>query len=185
MNRHNFQSLLSRYPQVLRAVLLLVFSSLLAACGGQDVSDLETFIQTTKAKYTGNVESLPEIKPYESYRYHAASRDPFKPSVSLVKSISMASRNGIRPDAKRAKEDLEEYPLETLKMVGAMNNDGLTWGIIKAPDNAIYRVRRGNFIGQNHGKIIKIMENKIELTEIVADGMGGWIERPASVTLSE
>lgn len=175
-------TLTRRISWLLPALLAI---STLSACGGKDVSDLETFIQTAKAKYTGNVESLPEIKPYESYRYHAATRDPFKPSVSLVKSISLASRNGVQPDAKRAKEDLEQFPTETLKMVGAMNNDGLTWGIIKAPDNAIYRVRRGNYIGQNHGKITKILENKIELTEIVADGMGGWIERPATVGLSE
>lgn len=167
-------------------LLTLLFAlGTLSACGGKDVSDLETFIQTAKAKYTGNVESLPEIKPYESYHYHAASRDPFKPSVSLVKSISLASRNGVHPDEKRPKEDLEQFPTEVLKMVGAMNNDGQTWGIVKAPDNAIYRVRRGNYIGQNHGKITKILENKIELTEIITDGMGGWVERPATIGLSE
>ena len=70
-------------------------------------------------------------------------------------------------------------------MVGVMNNNGQNWAIIKAPDNSIYRVRSGNYMGENHGKIQKITEARIDLKEIVADGQGGWITRSNKVTLSE
>lgn len=169
-----------------RLVATLMAFLALGACGLSDVGDLEEYVNNTRSKHQGTVEALPEIKPYESYRYHAGQqRDPFKPSVSLVKSISLSAGNGISPNAKRTKEDLEKFSLDSLTMVGVMHNQGLTWGIIKAPDNAIYRVRKGNYMGLNHGKILSIKENKIDVREIVADGMGGWIERSNKVLLSE
>lgn len=170
----------------LKEALLFVMGLALVACGDSNLADLEQYVTESRAQHQGTIEPLPAITPYESYRYHASKeRDPFKPSVSLVKSISLKTRNGISPNDKRTKEDLEKYALESLTMVGVMHNQGLTWGIIKAPDSAIYRVRKGNYMGLNHGKIISIKENIIDLKEIVADGMGGWIERPNKVTISE
>lgn len=159
----------------------------LTACGGSDVSDLETYIANSKLKYKGNIEALPQIAPYEIYRYHAeGKRDPFKPTVSLVKSLAVNRvDNGINPDTGRAREELEKYSLDSLHMVGTMLNDGVTWGIVRAPNNSIVRVRKGNYMGQNYGKIVAITETKIELREIVPDGRGGWIEQPNTVKLSQ
>ncbi|MDH5544866.1 MAG: pilus assembly protein PilP [Gammaproteobacteria bacterium] len=166
------------------AVLALVLT--LSSCADEDLSDLQGYVESTKSKYQGTIEPLPAFMPYESYKYHGAQlRDPFKPSVSLVKTISITSRNGVSPDAKRAREELEKYALESLTMVGVMHNQGLIWGIIKAPDNTIYRVRKGNYMGHNHGRITRIRDTEIKLQEIVSDGSGGWVERPNTLTLSE
>ena len=171
---------------MLRVTLVLIIIAILSACSKGDVSDLQQYVNETKTKHKGNIEPLPVVESYERYQYHSADkRDPFKPSVSLVKSISLSASNGITPDAKRTREDLEQFPLESLHMVGIMHNGGLTWGLIKAPDNTIYRVRKGNYMGKNHGKILNIAENKIQLKEIVSDGIGGWIEKPNSITISE
>jgi len=43
----------------------------------------------------------------------------------------------------------------------------------------------GSFIGQNDGRIANISDSKISLIEIVPDGLGGYIERPAALALSE
>jgi type IV pilus assembly protein PilP len=59
------------------------------------------------------------------------------------------------------------------------------WGLIKASDGTIHRVRVGNYIGKNYGKIIRISNDKIELTEIVPDKPGSWREQSASLALSE
>jgi len=180
-------NLLKKYSQLSHCLLCIILSLSLMSCAEQNLSDLEEYIAETKAKYIGKVEALPAITPYESYQYGVLEkRNPFKPSVSLVKSIELKrTTNGIQPSVARNKEELEKYALETLYMVGIMNNDGQQWALIKAPDNSIFRVREGNYMGENHGKIIKISESKIDLKEIVSDGLGGWIERANVVGLSE
>ena len=161
--------------------------STLLGCAKNDISDLETFVAEIKTKYTGQVEALPVISPYESYSYHVAKkRDPFRPSVSLVKEATLKrSSNGLKPNEIRNKEELERYSLSSLVMVGIMNNNGQNWAIVKTPDNSVIRVRKGNYMGENHGKITRITESGIELKEIVPDGRGGWIERKNKLSLSE
>jgi len=158
-----------------------------AGCAENNVSDLNAYIIDTKAKYTGQVEPLPVISPYESYRYGVSKkRDPFRPSVSLVKEATLKrSSNGLKPNEVRNKEGLEKFSLQSLVMVGIMNNDGQNWAIIKAPDNSIFRVKKGNYMGESNGKIVRINESGIDLKEIVADGQGGWIERKNKLSLSE
>ncbi len=170
-----------------RLGLVLLCSAWISGCADRNMDDLHKFIAETKSKYVGQVEPLPAITPYESYRYSVENlRDPFKPSVAMIKAAPKRKpSNGIRPNTTRNKEELERFPLDSLQMAGIINNDGETWAIIKAPDNNIYRVKKGNHMGENNGKITKITESYIELREIVADGMGGWIERKNKLTLSE
>jgi type IV pilus assembly protein PilP len=70
-------------------------------------------------------------------------------------------------------------------MVGTVNLNSNLWGLIQANDGTIHRVRNGNYIGKHHGKIIRIMEDQVELLEIISDGPGAWRERQAAVKLSE
>ena len=171
-----------KFYATLSAALMLV------ACSDKDMSDLNAFVAESKIKHTGQVEPLPIITPYESYSYSVdIQRDPFKASVAMVKNTPQKRRSTskIRPSDVRNREELERYPLESLVMVGIMNNDGDNWAIIKAPDGSIFRVKKGNYMGENHGKILKITEAKISLKEIIADGLGGWKERKNKITLSE
>ena len=85
----------------------------------------------------------------------------------------------------RRREALEAFPLDALKMVGTLAQKDGVWAIIKAPDGLVYRVTRNNYLGQNYGRITKISEDKVELVEIVPDGLGGWQERRASLVLAE
>ncbi len=173
----------------LRRLISMAIVSLIAlsGCAENDVSDLDTFVTDIKIKYKGQVEVLPVISPYESYYYGLShSRDPFKPSVSLVKEATIKrSSSGLRPNEIRNKEGLEKYSLQSLVMVGLMNNNGQNWAIVKAPDNSIFRVRKGNYMGENNGKITRISESGINLKEIVPDGRGGWFKRKNKLTLTE
>ena len=173
--------------KALLAFVLITGSLLGSGCAENDMSDLSQFTIDTRQKYLGKVEVLPAIVPYQSYPYQVENeRDPFKPSVSLVKSTALRkASNGLKPNEVRNKEDLEQYALESLTMVGVMNNNGQNWAIVKAPDSNIYRVKKGNYMGENNGKILKITESKISLKEIVQDGLGGWIERPNKLAISE
>jgi type IV pilus assembly protein PilP len=160
------------------AFLPLLF---LAACGGS-ADDPREFVKNAGKDLRGKVPPLPEVKPFEPFTYEATDLpDPFKPR----KLEPPKGGGGLTPDFNRPKEALENYPLESLKMVGTLSQGKTTYAIIKTPDNSLYRVNPGNHMGQNFGIITQVTENEVKLTEIVQDSAGDWIERAASLTLSE
>jgi type IV pilus assembly protein PilP len=167
---------------------MILASGLLLACSGESMSDLELYVQEVKSRQKTSIEPLPQFEPYESFAYEATDlRDPFtEPTFSQPRAATMqASGNGIAPDFNRPTEPLEEFPLDSLRMVGTLEQDATTWALIKDTSSTIHRVQAGNYAGQNYGKIIRVTEFEIDLTEIIPDGIGGWVERPASITISE
>ena len=153
----------------------------LAACSSAD-DDLTHFIEETKHEPGGRVEPLPEVKPYETFTYAAAElRSPFLPSSPG----SGAGLAGVRPDQKRNREFLEQFSLDTLKMVGTLKLEGRVYGLVRTKDGLVHRVTVGNYLGQADGKITDITPSKISLVEIVPDGLGGYMERPAGLALNE
>ena len=124
---------------------------------------------------------LPEIKPYETFAYDASSvRSPFVPGAP-----STVAMPDLRPDSRRNREFLEQFSLDTLKMVGTLDLGGHNYGLVQTQDGLVHRVLPGNYIGQNDGRILSISGSKINLTEIVPDGVGGYIERPAALALTD
>jgi type IV pilus assembly protein PilP len=154
----------------------------LAGCSSAD-DELARFIDDTKKESGGRVEPLPEVKPYETFAYSAATmRSPFTPSGPGNGPNGAPS---VRPDSKRNREFLEQFSLDTLKMVGTLKLGGQNYGLVQTKDGLVHRVVPGNYIGQSDGKIVGISPSKIDLTEIVPDGLGGYIERPAALALTE
>jgi type IV pilus assembly protein PilP len=165
-----------------------LLTGLLTACGGSTTEDLHTYVEDVKAQQHPRIEPLPEFSPYETHLYQAAGdRDPFTPPVySAPKSeVATAGASGIAPDFNRPREPLESEPLDSLRMVGTLERNGSSWALVRMSDSTIHRVKPGNYVGQNYGKIININESEVEVTEIVPDGLGGWMERQASLALSE
>lgn len=166
---------------------LLGLATLLGACGG-DMSDLETFIDRTKQAHHGQVDPLPEFPPYQTFAYTAFSvRDPFRPQTDLsVSAIAAESEyNGPRPQATRRREPLESYPFDSLKMVGLLQQQSQTWGLVRDPEGTIHRVQPGNYAGQNHGRIVGVTETRIDIVELVPDGLSGWVNRDAQLAMSD
>jgi type IV pilus assembly protein PilP len=158
----------------------------LSGCGQSDLSDLKTYIADVKSRTKIEVDPLPEVRTVEPFVFSGEDlRDPFVPDEKMQEPEEERVETGIRPDTARPKEELESYDLETLQMVGTVVQQGALWGLIKAVDGTIHRVRVGNYLGKNYGKIVSIKENMIELVEIVADGPGIWRERKAGLNLSE
>jgi type IV pilus assembly protein PilP len=150
-----------------------------AGCSGGQ-SDLEKWIADTKKKPGGRIQALPEVKPYESYVYSAARlRSPFQPQ-----GPSAAGQAGVRPSSRRNREFLEAFSLDTLKMVGTFKVGSNFYGLVQSKDGLVHKVQPGNYLGQNDGKVTEITGGKISLVEIIPDGLGGYIERPASLALS-
>jgi type IV pilus assembly protein PilP len=158
---------------------------LLAGCFGGNNDDLKQRIADAGKDLRGKVAPLPEVKPYEPFTYNAFDLpDPFKPR-KLSPQKGQGSGKGIQPDFNRRKEALENYALDSLKMVGTLQQGKMMYAIIKTPDNSLYRVKAGNYMGQNFGIITQITEADLKLTEIVQDSGGDWVERPATINLSE
>lgn len=168
-------------------VILLALS--LSGCGNEDFGDLSRFIAEVKSRPKGTIEPLPEITVVEPFIFMPDGlRDPFRPAdkLSELDSIDAAASGGIAPDVTRRKEELEFYSLDTLRMVGTLTMKNGLWGLVKASDGTIHRVQVGHHIGKNYGRIIRILEDKIELMEILPDSKPGlWREQTASLAIAE
>jgi type IV pilus assembly protein PilP len=92
---------------------------------------------------------------------------------------------GIAPDRLRRREELENYSLDSLKMVGTLEQNETRWALVVAPDGILHRVRVGNYLGKNNGQITLISPEIIQLTEIIGDGPGSWRERESSIALRQ
>lgn len=161
--------------------LLLVSAGLLAGCSS-DNADLRQYIEQVKQRPGGRIEPLPQVRPYERFIYEAANlREPF----SVYSPSDSSHTGGIRPDPNRRREYLERYPLDTLGMVGTIERQGKAYGLIRDPDGLIHQVQVGEHLGQNDGRIVGITQAEVALIEIISDGMGGFLERPAVVAISE
>ncbi len=161
------------------AVIGVVLAGLAAAgcSGGQ--SDLQKWIAETKKKPGGRIQALPEVKPYESFVYGAGSmRSPFQPQGA-------SGQASLRPSRRRNREFLENFSLDTLKMVGTFKVGNNFYGLVQSKDGLVHKVQPGNYLGQNDGKVTEITGGKISLVEIIPDGLGGYIERPASLALTD
>lgn len=164
-----------------RLVSIILLLSL-AACGGNGYEDLEQFVKNSGNNLRGKVDPLPEVRAYQPFTYAAFDLpDPFKPrKLKLTQG-----GGGLQPDMNRPKEPLEAYSLESLKMVGVLKQKGNTYAVIKAPDNAIYRIHSGNYIGQNFGRVTAVNDTTVKIKEIVQDSAGDWAERESNLTLQE
>ncbi|SFO73841.1 type IV pilus assembly protein PilP [Ectopseudomonas composti] len=167
--------------------LALVFGlSLLVGCGASsDFTDLRAYMNEVRARPKGTIEPLPKFQPYESFTYRAASlRSPFQPPVKIDVVSRQKGSQEIKPDEARVKQFLEGFNIETFEMVGTLRNDSELFALVSGA-GGVHRVKVGDYLGRNHGKILVIDESKVDVMEIVPDGEGGWLERPRSLSLKE
>jgi type IV pilus assembly protein PilP len=153
----------------------------LSGCSG-DMDELQQKVAEIKSRPGERIEPLPEIKPYETYAYNASSlRSPFVQSAPAGSDMA----NSIRPDSKRPREFLEQFPIDSMKMVGTLALQGKNYGLVQGKDGLVHRVLPGSYVGQNDGRVVSITPTRISVIEIVPDGVGGYIERPAALALTE
>lgn len=165
---------------MIKPIHLLVATLVLSGCSPRD-TELAEFITQTKQEQPGGVEPLPEVKPYESYFYTDQSlRSPFVPGGNAD-----SANAGVRPDVKRNRQFLEQFSLDTLSMVGTLRMGARQYALVRTSDGLVHRVVQGDYLGQNDGRITAIAPSQINVTEIVPDGLGGYMERTASLALNE
>jgi type IV pilus assembly protein PilP len=170
-----------------RDLLALGLVALLAACGSDEHRDLKQELAEATKDFRGRVDPLPQVKPYEPVPYTSEGQvDPFRPErIEVAQASRRSSGNAlIEEQRKRPPEPLEAFPLESIQMLGTITQAKETFALVKAGPN-LYRVRKGNYMGQNFGVITGIDEAQISLKELVQDSGGEWVERTSSLQLVE
>jgi len=170
----------------MRAILAIALGLMLAACAGEEFGDLKAELKDKTKDLRGKIEPLPVVKPYEPVPYKAFDQaDPFSSAkIELVTKSAGGAGGGLKPDFNRPREPLEAYPLESLKMVGVLQQRKASFALVKA-DVGLYRVKVGNYMGQNFGLITTITESQIQLRELIQDTAGDWAERQSTLQLQE
>lgn len=166
----------------------LLLLALLAGCARGitstpgDAPNLEKWVADVRARPAPPLEPLPVMQQFETFEYSAQGlRDPFTDAWAR----SNDGAGGMRPDPNRRKEPMEGFPLDALDMIGSIGGGPGLVALVMAPDKVTYRVRPGVYMGQSDGRVTGVFEDRIELVELVPDGAGGWLERPASLALED
>ncbi|MGJ7529397.1 pilus assembly protein PilP [Variovorax sp. GB1P17] len=170
-------------------VLWLTLATLgLSACdSGQE--DLQRWMVEQRAEVKPSVPPITEPKKFTPQTYtEASSFEPFN-MLKLTQALRRESNQPstselIAPELARRKESLEAFPLDTMAMVGSMNRNGQPVALVRV-DKLLYKVRVGEYLGLNYGRITRINETEVALREIVQDAAGEWIERVATLQLQE
>ncbi len=183
---------------LLKGTCLLSVGFFMSGCVSYDMPDLKKQVSTIMSKPGTGIEPLPEIKPYEAYVYESGkigANTPCKRFYIQEQSIALENKEGPVDDGlteemrneiqNRNREDLERFELDSLKMVGTLQNEEDNWGIVIDPGGIVHRVKTGNYVGLNIGKITSIAEEQIEIREIIKDSNGRYEERTVLLPLIE
>ncbi len=168
----------------------LVVLGLLTACGVAPEDELQQWMAQQRSETHPKITPIAEPKLFQPENYASAGEmEPFsnqKLAQALKKDASQAASNGalIAPELARRKEPLEEFPVDSMAMVGSMIKAGKPVALVTV-GKLLYQVRQGEHLGLNYGRVTKISETEVSLREIVQDAAGEWIERIASLQLQE
>ena len=146
------------------------------------VESLEAYIQRIKMRPSSKISSFPSLKIPPAHTYGSSrKRDPFQKA---------AGSNTFQPDLKRAKQPLEAYALDALRMAGSFHQLGKAkhhnqpQAIIVTPDGKAMPVKIGDYMGRNYGKVNKITNQEVVVMETIRTH-GGWEKRPTSLKLAD
>jgi len=173
----------------MRAARLLCVSVVLAGLAGcgddHDFGDLQAFMTQVRARPTGVIEPLPKFRAYEAFTYNAAAlRSPFQPPVKVDLVNRQKGSRLVKPDEARVKQFLEGFNIESFEMVGTLANATGTFALLQGA-GGVHRVKVGDYLGRNNGRIVSISDSQVDVVEIVPDGEGAWLERPRTISLKE
>ena len=172
-------------PSSLLQISILVLSAvLLAACGSKSYQDLDEYMADKKSRPAGLIKPIPAFKAYKAFTYSAAAlRSPFERPIEVTEITRLRMASTVSPDENRAKEYLEQFNIDSLVMVGTLQQGDVLWALLEDSEGGVHRVKKDNYMGRNHGQVVEASETYISVIEIVPNGVDGWIERPRVLKL--
>lgn len=167
-----------------RSLIYMLSLFLLAGCGGSGFNDLDVYMNETKARPKGHIKPIPPFKTYKAFSYSATGlRSPFEKPVEVREITRLQARSDVKPDENRTREYLEKFGIDSLSMVGTLEQGNDLWALIRDKEGGVNRIKPGNYIGRNHGEVIETTESYVAVIEIVPNGNDGWVERPRTIKL--
>jgi type IV pilus assembly protein PilP len=186
MNGANGSKVMQSMLGTMKLLGMILATLLLAGCGGGDqFADIRNFMTEIENKPRGSIAPLPEFESYTTFTYGAANqRSPFEPPIVVSTKSSEQKKNmGVKPPQNHVKEFLERYQLASLAMVGTLQKGNSIFALVEDSQGGVHRVQVGDYMGDKWGQIKSIEDARIDITEIVSDGAGGWLRRPRTVEL--
>lgn len=164
---------------------LIAVTLVLSGCGNADTSDIRAFMDAANKRPKGAIEPIPRFAPYEAFTYEASAlRSPFQPPIKIDLTKRAKGSQLVKPDPNRTKQFLEGFNIESFEMVGTLANETGRYALMRGA-GGVHRVKVGDYLGRNEGRIVAITESQVDVVEIVPDGEGGWLERPRTIPLKE
>jgi type IV pilus assembly protein PilP len=167
-----------------RGLLILMLALLLSACDEQRDHDLRTWMAGVRQRHHPPALSVSPATAVHEFRYLPAARiDPFD-AAKLAAHDEKQAADPLQPDLRRAREPLESFPLDSLRLIGSMRRGRDAVALIEA-DKLVYPLRIGGHLGQDFGKVVAIGEKTIDIEELVPESGGRWAQRRARLILQE
>ncbi|MBD9588777.1 pilus assembly protein PilP [Pseudomonas sp. PDM03] len=158
----------------------------LAGCGGSnDFSDLDAYMNEMRLRVPGRIEPTPTFRSYPTFTYSAANlRSPFSRQLRVDLAGQKHGARNVKPDPSRVKQYLEGFNIEQFEMVGTISNAAGSFALLRGA-GGVHRLKVGDYLGRNDGRIVAISGSQVDVVEIVPDGEGAWLERPRTIPLKE
>lgn len=170
----------------IRTVVVIVAMAVLAGCGnGNDFRDLDAYMNEMRLRAPGKIEPTPTFRSYPTFTYDAANlRSPFSRQVKADLAGRKHGSRNVKPDPNRVKQYLEGFNIEQFEMVGTISNAAGSFALLRGA-GGVHRLKVGDYLGRNDGRIVAISASQVDVVEIVPDGQGTWLERPRTIPLKE
>ncbi|WP_192563215.1 pilus assembly protein PilP [Pseudomonas gozinkensis] len=169
----------------IRFIALSALLLVLSGCGGDDFSDLDAYMNEVRLRPPGKIEPTPTFRSYPTFTYSAANlRSPFSRQLRVDLAGQKHGSRDVKPDPNRVKQYLEGFNIEQFEMVGTIANASGSFALLRGA-GGVHRLKVGDYLGRNDGRIIAISASQVDVVEIVPDGQGAWLERPRTIPLKE
>ena len=160
------------------AVISMSAFLLLSCDRGSAHKDLEDYIaklknEEVKDERGGAVKIKHQLPPASAKYESDKHRSPF----DVQEAAPVKSGDSSNP--------LQTYPLDMLRFVGTVSQDGKTKAFISAPDNKIYQIKEGDVICDHDSKSISIESDRISLMEQYTEDGGTTMKRVVTLQLKE
>jgi len=165
---------------------VVVVLSALSGCGaGDDYDDLDAYMNEMRLRGPGRIEPAPVFRSSPAFTYNAANlRSPFSPQISTDLATRRRGSHNVKPDPARVKQYLEGFNIEQFEMVGTLSNATGSYALLRGA-GGVHRLKVGDYLGRNEGRVVAISGSQVDVVEIVPDGQGAWLERPRTISLKE
>ncbi len=164
----------------------------LAGCGVSSTEELKTWLEKERKLLGAATTAFAPPRTFEPEAYALAGQgDPF--ASARLNGVDLrspgASDVARKPSAyalefSGSKQELENFPLESLHLKGILSQEGVRVALIMAGDR-LHQVRKGDYMGLRKGKVMDISATAIVLRELEQDASGQWKPKNTVLPLKE